>query len=137
MREDLLRLLSRSLLVAFISTIVVDASAFASNSGSTVAQKSKAARATKAARVRRDLHRNLDGKGNGFIVSWSFNNKVFTLTIDPSRYEQNMLNAATMTARSIFDSNEMPLPGTLVIRDTSGRNLGEGPFENVPKIWPD
>jgi hypothetical protein len=91
-------------------------------------------RAARLATVRADLHRNLDGKGDGFIRSWSFNSKTFTLTIDRRRYQQNMLYAATMTARSIFDMNGVPLPKTLILRDISGESLGEGPFENVPKV---
>ena len=100
-----------------------------------VSKKSKrVARATKLAKVRADLHRNLDGKGNGFITGWSFDSKVLTLVVDKSRYQENMLYAATITARSIFDLNGVSLPMSLVIRDRYGEVLGEGPFANVPKI---
>jgi hypothetical protein len=97
-------------------------------------QKKSSARARKLAAVRADLHRNLDSKGNGFIRSWHFDAKVFTLTVDKRRYQQNMLYAATMTARAIFDTNGVPLPKLLVIRDVSGEVLGEGAFANVPKL---
>jgi hypothetical protein len=88
----------------------------------------------KLARVRDALHRNLDGKGDGFIVGWRFDASTFTLTIDKSKYQQNMVYAATMTARSIFDLEGVRLPKRLVILDRSGEILGEGPFSNVPKI---
>jgi hypothetical protein len=97
-------------------------------------KKKPSPRARKLAAVRSELHRNLDGKGGGFIQSWQFDTKVFTLTVDKRRYEQNMLYAATMTARSIFDTNGVPLPTLLVIRDVSGEVLGRGAFVNVPKI---
>jgi hypothetical protein len=97
-------------------------------------KKRPSARARKLAAVRADLHRNLAGKGNNFIRSWHFDAKVFTLTVDKRRYQQNMLYAATMTARAIFDTNGVPLPKLLVIRDVSGEVLGEGAFANVPKL---
>jgi hypothetical protein len=92
------------------------------------------AAARRLAKVRSDLHRNLDGKGQGFIRGWSFDSKAFTLTIDKARYQQNLVYAATITARSIFDMNDVPLPTKLIIRDRSGELLGEGPFTNVPRI---
>ena len=88
----------------------------------------------KLAKVREDLHRNLDGKGDGFIRGWTFDSRTFTLTIDKTRYQQNAVLAATMAARSIFDLDGVPLPKRLVIRDRSGEVLGEGPFANVPKL---
>ncbi|HKO54338.1 MAG TPA: hypothetical protein VJ276_00590 [Thermoanaerobaculia bacterium] len=101
----------------------------------TIATKRKGTqRARKFAKVREELHRNLDGKGSGFIQGWSFNANVFTLTVDKSRYQQHAIYAAAMTARAIFDSNGVPLPTTLVFRDASGELLGEGPFVNVPKL---
>lgn len=98
------------------------------------AKRKPTARERKLAAVRQDLHRNSDGKGSGFILRWSFDEHRFTLTVNKRRYEKNMLYAATMTARAIFDTNEVPLPKTLVIRDISGEVLGEGPFSNVPKL---
>ena len=88
----------------------------------------------KLEKVRRELHRNLDGKGDGFIVGWEFNSTTFTLRIDERRYEQNMVYAATITARSIFDMNNVTLPAKLVIRGRADQVLGSGPFANVPKI---
>ena len=99
-----------------------------------VAKKKPTPRERKLAKVRADLHRNLDGKGNGFIRGWTFDSKRFTLTVDQRRYQQHMVTAATITARSIFDMNGVPLPKMLVIRDVSGEILGEAPFTNVPKI---
>jgi len=96
-------------------------------------QKAKLAQG-KIAKVRDDLHRNFDGKGDGFIRGWSFDSRIFTLTVDKTRFRQNALLAATMAARSIFDLNGVPLPIRLVIRDRSGEILGEGPFANVPKL---
>jgi hypothetical protein len=99
------------------------------------ATKKKTSRAeARMQKVRADLHRNLDGKGGGFILGWRFNSKVFTLQIDRNRYEQNKLLAATMAARSIFKLDGVALPRTLVIRDESGANIGEGPFSNVPSL---
>lgn len=92
------------------------------------------ATARKLAKVRTELHRNLDGKGQGFIRGWSFDSKAFTLTVDKARYQQNLVYAAAITARSIFDMNRVPLPKKLIIRDRSGELLGEGPFANVPRI---
>jgi hypothetical protein len=109
--------------------------ATATSGDSAEATKKKTSRVdARMQKVRADLHRNLDGKGGGFILGWRFNSKVFTLQIDRSRYEQNKLLAATMAARSIFDSNNVPLPRTLIIRDESGANIGEGPFSNVPSL---
>lgn len=111
-------------------------SAGAAQRGSTAARRAhQTERQRKEKKVRQELHRNLDGKGDGFIVGFSFDARTFYLDIDASRYEQNMLTAATMTARSIFDSNDLVLPATLVIRDRSGKHLGSGPFSNVPKIF--
>ncbi|HET7435878.1 MAG TPA: hypothetical protein VFN10_14315 [Thermoanaerobaculia bacterium] len=102
---------------------------------SLVATKHKpSAYARKLATVRTQLHRNLDGKANGFIRGWSFDAQQFTLTIDKSRYQQFALHATTMTARSIFDANGVALPKRLIIRDVSGAVLGDGAFANVPKI---
>jgi hypothetical protein len=98
-----------------------------------VAKKHRANSAERRlAKVRDDLHRNLDGKGDGFIRGWSFDSRTFTLTVDKTRYQQNGVLAATMAARSIFDLNGVALPNRLVIRDRSGEVLGEGPFANVP-----
>lgn len=100
-----------------------------------VAKKHKAKSAErKLAKVRDDLHRNLDGKGDGFIRGWTFDSLTFTLMIDKTRYQQYAVLAATMAARSIFDLNGVALPARLVIRDRSGEVLGEGPFANVPKL---
>jgi hypothetical protein len=100
-----------------------------------VAKKHRAKSAERRlAKVRDDLHRNLDGKGDGFIRGWTFDSRTFTLTIDKTRYQQNEVFAATMAARSIFDLNGVALPTRLVIRDRSGAVLGEGPFANVPKL---
>jgi hypothetical protein len=99
-----------------------------------VAKRKPSANARKIAKVRDDLARNLDGKGGGFIRGWAFDSKVFTLTVDESRYQPNAVYAAAITARSIFDMNGVPLPKKLIIRDRSGAVLGEGPFANVPKI---
>ncbi len=98
------------------------------------AAKKSTKRQSKLAIVRRDLHSNLDGKGDGFIIGWSFDAKTFTLTVDKNRYRQHMVYAATITARSIFDLNGVALPTTLVIRDRSGEILGSGPFTNVPRV---
>ena len=100
-----------------------------------VAKKHKAKSGeNKLAKVRDDLHRNLDGKAGGFIRGWTFDSRTFTLTVDKTRYQQNALLAATMAARSIFDLNRVALPTRLVIRDRSGEVLGEGAFANVPKL---
>ena len=100
-----------------------------------VAKKHKAKNAEhKLAKVRDDLHRNLDGKGDGFIRGWTFDSRTFTLTVDKTRYQQYAVLAATMAARSIFDLNGVALPARLVICDRSGEVLGEGPFANVPKL---
>ena len=88
----------------------------------------------KLAKVREDLHRNLDGKGDGFIRGWTFDSRTFTLTVDKTRYQEYAVLAATMAARSIFDLDGVALPSRLVIRDRSGEVLGEGPFANVPKL---
>jgi len=124
------------LAAAVISIFRLPAVGQAGNRGKIyVAKTSKASSAkAKLARVRDSLHRNLDGKGDGFIVGWRFDAATFTLTIDKSRYQPNMVYAATMTARSIFDLEGVRLPKRLVIRDRSGEILGEGPFSNVPKI---
>jgi len=90
---------------------------------------------TGLARVRADLHRNLDGKGGGFIVHWSFTSSRFILVIDKRYYEQNKLLAATMTTRVCFDSNGVHLPKTLIIQDASGTELARGPFQNVPALY--
>jgi hypothetical protein len=91
-------------------------------------------KSSKLAKVRKALHANLDGKGNGFIVGWRFDSKEFVLTIDKTRYEENMVYAATMAARSIFDLEGVRLPARLVIKDRSGEVLGSGPFSNVPRL---
>jgi hypothetical protein len=84
--------------------------------------------------VRADLHHNLDGKGDGFIVRWSYTRAQFTLVIDSTKYSENKLLAATMAARVIFDSNGVALPRVLVVRDASGTELARGPFSNVPAL---
>ena len=91
-------------------------------------------RSAREVKVRADLHRNLDGKGGGFIVRWSFNKSRFTLVVDRSRYEDNKFYATAMTARAIFDSNGFPLPKTFVVEDQNGQELGRGPFANVPAL---
>src|SRR4051794_13810617 len=65
-----------------------------------VAKKHRAKSAERRlAKIRDDLHRNLDGKGDGFIRGWSFDSRTFTLTVDKTRYQQNGVLAATMAAR--------------------------------------
>jgi hypothetical protein len=127
-----------SRVLALIVTCVLFALPSASNAAglrtATKQQRKVSARERKLAAVRADLHRNLDGQGSGFIHDWKFDTKVFTLTVDRRRYQQYMLFAATMAARSIFDTNGVPLPKTLVIRDISGDVLGEGPFANIPGL---
>lgn len=91
-------------------------------------------RSAREAKVRADLHRNLDGKGGGFVVRWSFNKSRFTLVVDRSRYENNKFYATAMTARAIFDSNGFPLPKIFVVEDENGQELGRGPFANVPAL---
>jgi hypothetical protein len=131
----------RTLFVAVLSAAIIPASVLADMRPMTseefrfVTKKHKATSAQrKLAKVRDDLHRNLDGKVDGFIRGWFFDSRTFTLTIDKTRYQQNAVFAATMTARSIFDLNGVALPARLVIRDRSGEVLGEGPFANVPKL---
>jgi hypothetical protein len=99
-----------------------------------VVKKSKARKPTKAEKLRRDLHRNLDGKGDGFISGWRWQGAVFTLIIDPSRYAPNKVLAATVAVRAMFETADVALPETLVIRDMSGTILGSGPFANVPSL---
>lgn len=89
---------------------------------------------SRSAKVRADLHRNLDGKGDGFVVRWSYTKTQFTLTIDSGKYSANKLLAATMAARAIFDSNGVALPRVLVVRDVRGSELARGPFSNVPAL---
>jgi hypothetical protein len=139
MRER--RSLVRAVCVFLLSTIIIPAHGLAdvrptpAEAIHLVAKKRKATSAErKLAKVREDLHRNLDGKGDGFIRGWTFDSRTFTLTVDKTRYQEYAVLAATMAARSIFDLDGVPLPSRLVIRDRSGEMLGEGPFANVPKL---
>jgi hypothetical protein len=131
----------RTVCVIVLSTMITPACALADERPAPaeaiclVAKKHKATNAErKLAKVREDLHRNLDGKGDGFIRGWTFDSRTFTLTVDKTRYQQYAVLAATMAARSIFDLDGVALPSRLVIRDRSGEVLGEGPFVNVPKL---
>jgi len=89
---------------------------------------------SKSAKVRRDLHGNLDGKGDGFIRGWTWQGSVFTFIIDPSRYAPNKFLAAALATRSIFEMDGVPLPRTLIVRTISGEELNRGPFANIPSI---
>ncbi len=136
-----IRALQMRNIIILLSTMMVSGLALANITPASgeglrlVSKKQKAKPALgKIAKVRDDLHRNLDGKGDGFIRGWSFDSHTFTLTVDKTRYRQNAVLAATMAARSIFDLNGVPLPIRLVIRDRSGEILGGGPFANVPKL---
>ena len=129
-----LRFLAICLFGGFVTVLIEDVSIAATTHTMLVAKRSARSRDMKLARIREALHRNLDGKGNGFIVSWRFDSKSFTLTVDRLRYEQNMLYAATITARSIFDLEGVALPRRLIIRDRHGEVLGDGLFANVPRI---
>jgi hypothetical protein len=133
----LFRVLGLVTAVAFLPLSSVSAVQTYGGESVRIADKQKrktTARERKLAAVRRDLHRNLDGKGDGFIQGWAFNARAFTLKVDKKRYQQDMLFAATMTARAIFETNGVALPTILVIRDISEEVLGEGPFANVPKL---
>lgn len=96
------------------------------------AAKKKLDNAARERKVRDELHRNLDGKGGGFVQGFTFDSKVFTLTVDKRNYKKNSAYIAAMMARAIFDINRYPLPTKLVFRDISGEVLGEGPFASVP-----
>ncbi|HEX8153420.1 MAG TPA: hypothetical protein VF698_09860 [Thermoanaerobaculia bacterium] len=96
------------------------------------AAKKKLDSAARERKVRDELHRNLDGKGGGFVQGFTFDSKVFTLTVDKRNYKKNSAYIAAMMARAIFDVNHYPLPTKLVFRDISGEVLGEGPFASVP-----
>lgn len=89
---------------------------------------------SRSSKVRADLHHNLDGKGDGFIVRWSYTRAQFILVIDTTKYSETKVLAATMTARSIFDSNGVALPRVLVVRDANGTELARGLFSNVPAL---
>jgi hypothetical protein len=116
------------LLAVFMSAAVTYAEPLAGSG------KKGRGRSAKEQKLRRDLHLNLDGKGDGFIQGWRWSGAVFTLIIDPARYAPMKVVAATMAARSMFELDGVSLPTKLVIRSTSGEILGEGPFANVPSL---
>lgn len=86
--------------------------------------------------VRRLLHLNLDGAGDGFVRGWLWNGDTFILIVDERKYVPNSAIAAAVTARSIFDTGDVELPATLVFRDRNGNDLDRGPFANVPRVVP-
>ena len=96
----------------------------------------EAARRTKEREVRTLLHRNLDGAGDGFVVGWQWSGETFVLVIDERKYVPNSAVVAAITARSIFDTEGVPLPKTLVFRDRQGKEMDRGPFANVPRLVP-
>jgi hypothetical protein len=96
----------------------------------------RAAKRERLKRLRADLHKNLDGAGGGFVRRWEMKDDVLVLVIDPSEYIPNRAVAAAITARTMFDMNDVPLPSILIFRDTAGNELDRGPFANVPRVAP-
>ena len=96
----------------------------------------EAARRSRIREIRELLHRNLDGAGDGFVREWEWSGDLFVLVVDERKYVPNSAIAAAVTARSIFDTSDVPLPQVLVFRDRHGNEMDRGPFANVPRVVP-
>lgn len=127
-------MIRRLLLIATVVILSFAPATVRAVPGSGMASPVAKKQTSRMTKLRADLHRNLDGKGDGFIVSWTFTSSRFTLVVNSRLYEKNKLLAATMAARAIFDSDGVSLPKTLIIRDVNGSELGRGPFRNVPPL---
>lgn len=126
----------RALTLLFIFALPAAASPATPSDVAFVAKKKSkpTERQRKLARVRDSLRRNLDGKTEGLVISWSFDSEFFTFVLDERRYKQHMITAAAITARTMFDLEGVPLPKTLRFYGRNGDLIEQGPFENVPKV---
>lgn len=84
-----------------MNTRTVCAAVYGSSARTVAHRRTTRSRGTsKAAKLRDDLHRNLDGKADGFISSWRWADSTFTLTIDPDHYAPNRFVVTAMAIRA-------------------------------------